>query len=140
MFDLYGTQRLEAWRDLRNTIETHEKPLELVAQAWGRAPFVGNYLDPYHPTSWPDPWHLILDDRLDDLAIALGMCYTLKLTKRFSKSKNEIYKSTSDKKSSRYFLIVDNEHVLNLEHGQVANRASLDTIDSYLIWSLSDSI
>ena len=140
MFDLYGTQRLEAWRDLRNTLEDHETPLELVADFWSRAPFVSNYLDPYYPASWPDPWHLILDDRLDDLAIALGMCYTLKLTQRFSGAKVEIHKSTNDKKSSRYFLVVNDKHVLNLEYGQVADRTSLDKIDSYLIWSETESI
>ena len=140
MFDLYGTQRLEAWRSFRDTLETHEDPFDLVAEFWGQAPFVNNYLDPYYPDSWPDPWHLILDDRLDDLAIALGMCYTLKLTQRFSGVKVEIYKSTSDKKSSRYYLVVDDEHVFNLEHGRVTSRKSLDKIDSYLIWSQLDSI
>ena len=140
MFDLYGTQRLEAWRSFRDILETHEKPFDLVAEFWSQAPFVNNYLDPYYPDSWPDPWHLILDDRLDDLAIALGMCYTLKLTQRFSDVKVEIYKSTSDKKASRYYLVVDDVHVFNLEHGRVTSRRSLDKIDSYLIWSQLDSI
>jgi len=140
VFDLYGTQRLEAWRSFRDTLETDEKPFDLVAQLWGQAPFVNNYLDPYYPDSWPDPWHLILDDKLDNLAIALGMCYTLKLTQRFSDAKVEIYKSTSDKKTSRYYLVVNDTTVFNLEHGQVTSRKSLDKTDSYLIWSLTDTI
>jgi len=80
VFDQYGTDRIAAWKQFRDTLETSEHPLEDVAEFWSHAPFVSAYLDPNLPQQWPDPWQLILDLRLDDLAITLGMLYTVKLT------------------------------------------------------------
>ena len=80
VFDSYGTDRLTKWKQFRDSLETSATPLEDVAELWSHAPFVSPYLDPQNPAEWPDPWHLILDLRLDDLAIALGMLYTIKLT------------------------------------------------------------
>ncbi len=80
MFDLHGTERLIEWKKFRDSLETDESPLIRVADLWSKAPFVNSYLNPKNPTEWPDPWQLILDLKLDDLAICLGMLYTIKLT------------------------------------------------------------
>lgn len=116
MFDLSGNERLAAWKFFRNTLETSPQPLESVADFWAKAPFVSSYLNPLDPESWPDPWHLILDNRYDDLAIALGMLYTILLTDRFSSSNLEIYMTVNNKKNPLYFLLVDNLSILNYEY------------------------
>ena len=72
VFDEYGTKRLAAWRQFRDSLEASETPLEDVAKLWTYAPFVSPYLDPKIPTEWPDPWHLMLDLRLDDLALVIA--------------------------------------------------------------------
>ena len=114
VFNEHGTDRLAAWKEFREGLETSEHPLEDVANLWSQAPFVSPYLDPNNPEEWPDPWHLILDLRLDDLAIALGMLYTIKLTRRFMHSKSEIHKPIlTEKQEPTYFLIVDQKYVLN---------------------------
>lgn len=115
MFDLYGNDRLTEWKRVREEIETCKDPFQLVSDLWSRAPFVNPYLDPKNPTKWPDPWHLILDGRYDDLAISLGMLYTFKLTERFMDSLCEIHMSMSPREEPRYFLFVDNSYVLNYE-------------------------
>jgi hypothetical protein len=136
VFDQHGTDRLIEWKKFRDSLETSDTPFQDVAVFWSQAPFVSPYLNPKNPTEWPDPWHLVLDSRLDDLAISLGMLYTLKLTSRFMNSLFEIHTSMlSEEKNQKYFLIVDNEHVLNLEYKSVVTVSSLEQVQTNLVWS-----
>ncbi len=138
MFDKHGTDRIAAWKEFRDTLETSDHPLEDVAELWSHAPFVSPYLDPKTPTEWPDPWHLVVDLRLDDLAIALGMLYTIKLTRRFMGTKCEIHTSMlPDKREPSYMLIVEDKHVLNLEYKSVVSIEKIKTIKTSMIWSQS---
>ena len=137
VFDLYDNDRLIKWRQFRDNIETSLTPLEDVAHLWSRAPFVNTYLNPHTPDEWPDPWHLVLNSKLDELAIVLGMLYTLKLTQRFMASRFEIHMATREaSRYSKYFLAVDN-HVLNLEYGCVLPATQLESIQSSIIWTNS---
>ena len=136
VFDEHGTDRLASWKEFRNSLEISEHPLEDVAELWAQAPFVSPYLDPQNPTEWPDPWHLILDLRLDDLAIALGMLYTIKLTHRFMDTNCEIHMSMfPDKKDPTYMVIVDNQYVLNLEYKSVVSIEKLNGVHTKLLWT-----
>jgi hypothetical protein len=135
VFDLNETNKLQRWKDFRNSLEASSTAFEDVAQFWGKAPFVSNYLDPFDSKSWPDPWQLILNNKFDDLGIALGMCYTLQLTERFKDNKFEIHMSMSQlKRDWRYVLLIDDNTVLNWNFGSVAN---FNEINSNLtkIWS-----
>ena len=135
MFNLYDNDRLIKWKQFRDSIETSQTPLEDVVHLWSRAPFVSPYLNPLTPDLWPDPWHLVLDSKLDELAITLGMLYTLKLTQRFIESRFEIHMSTSkENKYNQYFLVVDN-HVLNLEYGCVLPATRVESLETSIIWT-----
>ena len=137
VFDLYDNDRLIKWRQFRDNLETSLTPLEDVAHLWSRAPFVNTYLNPHTPDKWPDPWHLVLNSKLDELAIVLGMLYTLKLTQRFMTSRFEIHMSTMEaSRYSKYFLVVDN-HVLNLEYGCVLTTVELGEVETSIIWTNS---
>jgi hypothetical protein len=137
VFNLHGFDRLTEWKRFRDDLELSETPLKDVAEFWGNAPFVSTYLDPKAPAEWPDPWHLVLDLQLDDLAISLGMLYTLKLTTRFMGSKFEIHTSMSpDRGDPRYFLTIDDKFVLNLEYKEVVDISTLDRTKASLIWSV----
>ena len=138
VFNEHGTDRIAAWKEFRDSLETSVHPLDDVAELWSHAPFVSPYLDPQNPTEWPDPWHLILDLRLDDLAIVLGMLYTIKLTHRFIDTECEIHKSIiPDGDDSQYFLVVDKKYVLNLEYKNVVSIDNLKNLETKLIWSKS---
>ena len=137
VFDVYGNDRLTQWKEFRDKLETSDHPLEDVAELWSRAPFVSPYLDPQLPKEWPDPWHLILDLRLDDLAITLGMLYTIKLTQRFIDTECEIYKFIFPNKEDQYLLVVDKKYVLNLEYKEVVGIEKMQELDTKLIWSRS---
>ncbi len=134
VFSKYGTDRLTDWKEFRDSLEVSDTPFEDVAKFWSLAPFVSPYLNPQNPNEWPDPWHLVLDSHLDNLAIALGMLYTIKLTRRFMDAKCEIHTSKSSKET-RYMLVVNQQHVLNLQYGDVVNFDSLDQNQTSLVWS-----
>lgn len=125
MFDLHGIQRLTAWKRLRDEIETSSEPLSLCASFWSKAPYVSEFIDPTDIDSWPDPWKLILDGRYDNLAIALGMLYTLRLTDKFEKTEFDIFQHTRNNKESDYFLKIGDLGVLNLSYGEVVDVIKL---------------
>lgn len=135
MFNLYGNDRLTEWKRFRDSLETVSNPLEEVAKLWSQAPFVNSYLDPQTPSEWPDPWHLVLDNKLDELAICLGMLYTVKLTQRFMASVCEIHMSMLPKDSSpSFYLVVDNTYVLNYEPRKIHDLTVLQGIQTNTIW------
>ena len=135
MFDLKGTERLIAWKSFRDSLESEKDPFQSVSDFWARAPFVNSFLHPDDSDTWPDPWHLILDNRYDELAIVLGMLYTLKLTDRFSDTNLEIYMTVKrdEKKSAVFFLVADN-NVINLEYNRVVHISMLDNIETVKIY------
>lgn len=137
MFKLFGNDRLAEWRDFRLSLETSPTPFNDVAVFWANAPFVNSYINPYYVKSWPDPWHLVLDDMYDNLGVALGMLYTLKLTQRFTDTNCEIHKSILDGEAEPYYiLIVDNEHVLNFVYRESTTKDKLPSnAISQLLWS-----
>jgi len=127
------------WKRFRDELETTTEPLSRVAEYWSLAPFVNDYLSE-DPEDWPNPWKLILDCDLDNLAIALGMCYTIKLTQRFNLSKCEIHKTVDDENRNLYFLIVDNQYVLNYDYRRVVGIDDLSKTPSNPLWSIQDAI
>ena len=136
MFDLHGNERLTKWKQFRDSIELSNSPFEDVANFWSHAPFVSPYLPPSNPDSWPDPWQLIAVGRFDELAIVIGMLYTIKLTQRFMDSKCEIHTTIlSKEKEPIYMLIIDNQHVINFEYRTVSSIKVLENIETSLIWS-----
>jgi hypothetical protein len=135
VFNTEKSERLAKWRQFREGLETSETPLEDVVELWSNAPFVYSYLDPFDSSKWPDPWHLILDMRLDNIAIPLGMLYTLKLTKRFADTKCELYMLDMPKNNwSAYYLLVDDRFVLNLEYGKVIDIEQLNGHNASMIY------
>jgi hypothetical protein len=134
VFNLYGNERLTEWKNIRDNIEIDSQPLEIVADLWARAPFVNPYLNPKDSSTWPDPWHLVLGDRLDDLAITLGMLYTVKLTQRFMATPCEIHMSIPFKKQEpRFHLLIDNKFILNFEPRKVVGVDAVN-IETEIIW------
>jgi len=132
VFNLYGNERLTEWKRFRDSLETSSTPFEDVVDLWSRAPFVNPYLDPQAPETWPSPWQLVIDLKLDNLAICLGMLYTLQLTQRFMGETLEIHTSMSDtKKDNDYFLIVGNSFLLDHQTRSV----DIYKHDLYKLWS-----
>ena len=141
VFDKHGNERLIEWKSFREQLETSTDPFVDVSDFWSRAPFVSHYLDPFQPDSWPDPWKLVLDLKLDQLAISLGILYTLKLTRRFIEEPIEIHMSMlPDKEQVRFPVIVSNKHVLNWEYKDVVDLEALKGFQTTLIYKKSGAL
>lgn len=131
VFDVYGTERINQWRQIRDDLETDANPYEKALSIWCRAPLVNSYMDPTCPEQWPDPWHLILDNRYDDLALALGIMYTLKLTQRFMAAKFEIHMSMQEKES---FYLIAADTCFDLYSRQIIDANSVPGESTTLIY------
>lgn len=140
MFDLHGNERLTEWRNFRNKIETSPTPLEDSIEFWRKAPFVSPYLDPAKPSFWPDPWHLIIDGKFDDLAICLGIMYTLKLTQRFMNESFEIHMAMREDEGPDYYLAVSKSRVLNCSKSIVKDYTFINQIKASMIWQNGDNL
>lgn len=136
MFNLYGNERLTEWKRFRDHLEQSPSPFQDLAIFWSQAPFVNQYLDDTDSSKWPDPWHLILDNKFDNLAIALGMLYTVKLTRRFMDTVCEIHKFMfPDEDLEQFLLVVDQQYVLNYQYKEVLPFTSISNLKTNLIWS-----
>ena len=136
MFNSSPNERLAEWKQFRDTLEISNTPFEDVAEFWSHAPFVSDFLDPHNPSSWPDPWHLILDGRFDDLAITLGMLYTILLTQRFIVTDCEIHKSiVSESQSPAYWLTINRSLALNYHYKQAVTVDKTVGTPSTIIYS-----
>ncbi len=73
--------RVVLWRNFREELKQVDEStaLKQTAELWSKAPFMSHYLTPDQPEEWPDPWELLTDNLYCNIAIALGMCYTLGL-------------------------------------------------------------
>jgi hypothetical protein len=125
VFNCYGNERLTSWKQFRDTLEVSTSPFEDVVELWSHAPFVSAFINPHTPESWPDPWHLIIDGKFDDLAIVLGMLYTLKLTKRFRNAEFVIHMDESENKTPSYWLVINGKYVLNYYFKEVITVENL---------------
>ena len=57
-----------------------ELALKQVAELWAKCPTTSGYLDYADCTDWPDPWTLVNNNHYCDIAVALGMFYTIYLS------------------------------------------------------------
>lgn len=137
LFDLHGIERIAAWKQYRDELEHCKDPLQQTVDLWCRAPFVNSFLNPNLPETWPGPWELLLENKYDDLGLALGQLYTLQLTKRFEQSRFDILAATSsDSLSETFVVLVNNTHLLNLEYRSITLVSELkEKLKSRLIWS-----
>lgn len=134
MFELHGTDRLTEWKKFRCVLETDPEPFSKVIELWSKAPFVNRYLDQNNPSSWPDPWRLVLDGKFDDLAICLGMLYTFQLTDRFSKENFKIYMIKKLEVNPVFCLAVSDQWFLNLHYGQISDISEFKNYHTSMIY------
>lgn len=120
VFDLHGQDRLLAWKQFRDQLETDHKPLQQVAELWAKAPLVESYMNSTDNSTWPGPWELIMQGRYDTLGIALGIYHSLSLTERFLDHDISIYETCeNDTGWINHVVVVDHQYVLNWSYGEI---------------------
>lgn len=137
MFNQPVNERLTEWMAFRQHLETIEDPLQQVWDFWHVAPFIpyNKNIDPYHQKSWPSPWEIIVENKYDEFTRALMIALTLKLTKRFSKSKIEVKTLVDISRHREYNVVyVDDSWVINYnDNGPVL---ASEIADSFILGNL----
>jgi len=126
MFSEVFEERLRHWRSLREKLQYSDTPFEEVLRAYSLAPRIHDKsVDMWDQKTWPGPWQLIYKNGYTDTCIICGICYTLQLTERFSKSQFEIHISTDNKTKETFMLLAVDEEVINPMLGKVFNRTDV---------------
>jgi len=139
-WNLRVNERLCLWKDFRKKLDTLDlKPaLNELNSSWGAVPFVGYYLDPADPDSWPEPWTLIAENYWCDLAKALGILYTLYFTEhRNSDIDLRIFYSNKNKVRHHLVFVNQGEHILNYYPWEIVNIESVQEDQLQLLYQYS---
>lgn len=119
--------RILQWRRWRQELDEIDvtAALGLVCMNWMMVPRVNHYLAPDLPDTWPTPWELINDNHYCDLAVALGMFYSLQLSKH---AKDHTFDVTILRGPTGWIHLCRMDHglsVLNWEEGSILNTPTL---------------
>jgi hypothetical protein len=127
MWKLKPDERLARWREFRKKLDslTLDDAVQEVAQFWTGAPFTPYYLDIDRPEEWPDPWTLVEENYWCDVAIAMGMLYTIKFTAHDPEIKPHVYYDTDSQVYYNLAFIEDGKYVLNMSEGKVVNKTQI---------------
>lgn len=127
MWKLKAEERLARWREFRKKLDTLpiEKAVLEVSNFWTGCPFTPYYLDIEKPAEWPDPWTLIEENFYCDIAIAMGMLYTIKFTAHDPLVELRVYYDPDSKVFYNLAWIDDGKYVLNMVEGEVVNKAQI---------------
>jgi hypothetical protein len=127
MWKLKANERLARWREFRKNLDTlslNDAVYE-VANFWTGCPFTPYYLDIEKPNEWPDPWTLIEENYYCDIAIALGMLYTIRFTEHNPQVELRVYYDPESRVYYNLAWIDDGKYVLNMTEGEVVNKTQI---------------
>lgn len=127
MWKLTPDERLARWRAFRKSLNALplEEAVTSVADFWTSCPFTPYYLDPDAPATWPDPWTLVEENYYCELAKALGMLYTIKLTEHKPEVEIRVYYDTESGVHYNLVWIAQGKYVLNMNDGEVLNNTHI---------------
>ena len=130
MFKLPTSERLSRWKAIRQSIDILplDQACKKTVEFWEACPFIPFYLSADDIKNWPDPWQLIEENYYCDLAKALGIVYTLYLTRHGSVIDPEIrvYYDPKTKYSYHIAYLCQGKYVLNLIEGEVVNKEHIN--------------
>lgn len=127
-YDLNCRDRILAWREWRLTLDdmSFENALTETATAWSRVPLVNHYLSVDEPDEWPNPWELINENHYCDLAVCLGMFYTIALSKHKTPTLTmNLYRDIEASTWMHLCQMEEGKYVLNWKHGGIVNNSTL---------------
>ena len=121
--------RLRLWQDFRHSIS--QMPLDEAVREtehlWTYAPYQKYYLTLDEINNWPGPWELIFENYYCNLAISLGMLYTLYLSEHKPDLEIRVYIDPISMAQYNLLFVDQGKYVLNMEHDTVLNKTHVDT-------------
>ena len=137
MFDKKYEERLSLWSTFRKTLEISNDPIQDAINFYREAPTVSIAIDPYTPSTWPNPWELLEENNYCSFVKILAICYTLQLTDVLSQASYEIHITRDNKKSSTYYLLYVDDQVIGFNGETHVHKSELpNTLHSELVHSL----
>jgi len=133
MFQKTVDERLSAWKNLREKIDSEDDSLSYLIEFWNQVPVVAynHKIDQYNPKSWPTPWEILVENKYDDFTIALMIGWTLKLTKKFANSNIIIRTMVDETKTRLYNLVYIDENIV-LNYSKWKSLTANDIPESFL--------
>ena len=119
--------RLVNWTKFREQLEVSLNPFQDVVDYYNKLPRSKLSIDPWDMDTWPTPWELLAQNSICDLTNSLGVCYTLQLTNRFSRSEFEIHIVRDyDNEEICYPVCIEN-NILCYKYNEVVQKNELPT-------------
>ena len=97
--------KIKVWKDLRNRLEEHPRPFDMLVQFTNKLHVSSKKVNAFDPDSKIEPWHLIEKNEFTEYEIAQLIAYTLQLTDRFCDSNIEIHISKDTKTDHLVYLV-----------------------------------
>ena len=98
-------EKIKVWKDLRNKLEDHPRPFDMLVQFTNKLHVSSKNDNAFDPESKIEPWHLIEKNEFTEYEIAQLIAYTLQLTDRFCDSNIEIHISKDTEKDNLVYLV-----------------------------------
>lgn len=130
--------KILSWRDFRNSLHNWPDDLSKVANAWLKAPRVNHYLCSNNTADWPDAWELITNNTYCELAVSLGMFYTLYYSDYPQKDSLKLVGFRLKKSHADYNLLLceQGKYVLNYSIGAIVNIQCIPT-EAEIIYTIT---
>ena len=125
------TERLTAWSQFRDRLETDDTALQLTLQLYQQCPLTHTKTNFFDKGTWPQAWNLIEKNDYNTVDRLLGMWYTLRLTDKYVQTKIDLLqcveknKISMDNTVSYHTLAVDNQYIV-LENSAVLSQKEFD--------------
>jgi hypothetical protein len=137
MFDKKFEDRMSIWREFRNTLETSSDPIQQTIEFYNRAPHCLIATDPYNPSTWPNPWELLQENKYCSFVKILAICYTLQLTDVLSQASYEIHITRDNENSETYYLLYVDDIIIGFNGDTYVHKSELpNTLYSELVHAL----
>ena len=129
--------RLRSWANLRGDLEHHDLSTALITlnSWWFAMPWCPYLLHWDDQSTWPDPWELLEQPGLCDLARGLGIMYTMCMLERADLGSWTLFEETTHNlvlvRNEKYILNYSSDDILNtsLDIGKPKKRRSLTLAD-----------
>lgn len=124
--------RLGQWREFRHSLDTDsvEDVCKTVVAWWLSAPTVSMTIDPVNSEHWPTAWEMLHHGNFCDNSLALGMSYTIYYANQ-NISNELVYIIDRDLCVERLCALIDDKHLLNLEHSAISTFPRSNSLITY---------
>ena len=112
--------RLDSWTQLRTRANSLpvDQALDAINAWWFSSPWTGYHLHWDDREDWPDPWQLLDDNMFCEVALGLGILYTITLLDRADIHSAELVLT----KNGHNLVLVDkSKYILNWDKSTVVN-------------------